>query len=159
MEEGCTDSPGSSRSSSASTARRSSSKKTGSFMGEREFAVCVIGRRSRLVFAFASKGFGKHFSIGLLQQDFHAPLGFLELLLAFVRQSYAFFKQLHRFVQRKLRALEFPHHFLKPRERTLKIRLLLRFRFFLSRLVHAIPCHAGKGILPENPFSRAYFWQ
>src|SRR5215470_2897130 len=159
IEEGCTPSPGSSRSSSASTARRSSSKNDGSFMGEGEFAVCFIGCRSRLEFTFAGKGFGDHLSIGLLQQDLYAPLGLLELFLALMRQSHALLKQLHRFVQRKLRALEFSHNFLKPRERALKIGPLLRFWFFRSRLVHAVPCHDGKGILPENSFLRAYFWQ
>src|SRR6202021_3503060 len=107
---GCTDSAGNSFSKCASTASRSSSKKVGSFIGLGENPVWAIGSRSRIALVFGLKRFGGHLAVRLLQQNFHAPLSLLKLLLAFSGQANAFLKQFNRLIQRELRAFEAPDH-------------------------------------------------
>src|SRR6266849_9523653 len=117
---------------------RSSSKNTGSFI---ELCGIPVSRNncwSRVALALGLEALRNHLSVSLLQQYLHEAFRLFQLLLALPRKLHAFLKQLHRLVQRKLRALQPPHHFLQPRQRTLKIWLLRRFWFFRYRLIHSV---------------------
>src|SRR5260370_28682295 len=84
MEVGRADCWGRRLSRAASTARRSSSKKAGSFIAaEVGWGMRVGPRSSFALFSrlfFGLEGLGGEFSIGLLQQNFDATFGFFELL-------------------------------------------------------------------------------
>src|SRR5215831_16673096 len=135
MEEGCADSAGSSRSKAASTASRSSSKKGESFIVKRKER--LAGRTaSRFALPLRIERLGRKLSVSFLEEDFHPPFRLFELFLAFPRERDALFKQLHRIIQRKLRAFQSPHDFFQPRKRALEVGLLGRFRLFGCRCVH-----------------------
>src|SRR5215472_17305667 len=104
MELGSAVSAGSSWSRAASTARRSSSKKGESFIVGWNPSGQPQSQTSQFGLPLGIKRFCDELSIRFLEQDFHAALGFFQLLLAFSRQAHAFLKKLHRIVQRKLRA-------------------------------------------------------
>src|SRR6266436_2366701 len=137
MEAGRRDSCGRRRSRAASTARRSSSKKAGSFIAAEVGWGMSVGARSSFVLFFWLEGFGGQFSVGFLQQDFDAAFGFFELLLALAGKRDAFLEQFHGFIQRKLRAFEAANHFFETREGFLKVGLLGRLRFFRRCRVHS----------------------
>src|ERR1700676_908474 len=115
IETGSVLSGGSKRSSAASTASRSCSKKSGRFIARArtEGEGCAT---SRFVLGFGFKRSGCEFSVGLLQQNFNTPFGFFQLFLALARKSHAFFKKLHRVVERELWALEAADYFFQTRE-------------------------------------------
>src|SRR5579859_612582 len=136
MEAGGVVSGGKSFCSAASTACKSSSKNAGSFIVWKRDEGIAVGA-SRFV-AFRIERFGGKFAVGFFEQNFHLAFGFFELLLAFTRKRDAFFKQLHGFVERKLRAFEFADDFLEPCQRALEFRLFRRFRFFRCWIVHAV---------------------
>src|SRR2546429_9046770 len=98
MEAGCAVASGISRSKAASTITRPSSKNGGSFIaaGNGRAAGCCGASRFRL--ALGIEGLGGQLTIGLLQEDFHAPFRLFQLLLALARECHAFFEQLHRVV-------------------------------------------------------------
>src|SRR6516165_4071303 len=102
MEDGCRDSAGNKRSSSASTAKRSSSKKRGSFIGSRRFSDRSIEGSSRFVFALRFERLSDYFSVRFLQQNLYSSFRFFQLLLAFARKANAFFEQLQGFIERQL---------------------------------------------------------
>src|SRR5205807_653367 len=132
MEVGGVFSAGRSFSRAASTARRSCSKKEGSFIvGGRPSDDAAPYGTSRFRLPFGIKRFRRQFAVGLFEKNFHAAFRLFELLLAFPRTRDAFLEKFHGVVQRKLRALQTTHDFLQPRERALEVRLLWRFRSFL----------------------------
>src|SRR5580658_5427358 len=163
MDGGWAVSAGMRRSREASTAMRSSSKKAGRFIGGGEklqVASCKLkaseearayslqptakrqglGRRSegrpivsRLGLAFGFERFGGEFAVGFFEKDLDAAFGLFELLLAFARESYAFFEELHGIVERKLGAFEVADDFLETGEGTLEIGLLGWFGLFGGR--------------------------
>src|SRR5438132_9116269 len=133
MDEGCAVAAGRSFSRAASTARRFSSKNEGSFIARGNWRATSGQSASRFGLPLRIERLGGELAVGFLEENFHSPLGLFELLLAFSRKRDAFFEQLHGVVQRKLRTLEAADDFLEAGERTLKIRLLLRFRFLGSR--------------------------
>src|SRR5579864_3331460 len=116
METGGVSSNGSKRSSSASTAMRSSSKKEGSFIAAETGCAMRLAPGSRFVLFFRLEGLSRQFSIRLLQQNLHAPFRFFQLPLELARELHAFFEQFHGFVQCELRALQPAHHFFEARE-------------------------------------------
>src|SRR5437588_145120 len=137
MEVGGVFSAGRSFSRAASTARRSCSKKEGSFIvGGRPSDDAAPYGTSRFRLPFGIKRFRRQFAVGLFEKNFHAAFRLFELLLAFPRKRDAFLEKFHGVVQRKLRALQTTHDFLQPRERALEVRLLRRFRFFLCGCIH-----------------------
>src|SRR6202521_5578557 len=138
MEGGGVSSAGSRRSSEASTARRSSSKKWGRFIVGVERGEVATG--SRFALAFRVKRFGGEFAIGFFQENFDAALGFLQLFLAFAGEHDAFFEKFHGIIERDLRTLEPADDFFQAREGTLKIGLFRRFRVLGGRGVHAFAC-------------------
>src|SRR5579864_6959594 len=151
MEGGRVPSAGNKRSNAASTASRSSSKKEGEFIageGRADWG-CVmrIPPRSRFGLFFRLEGLRRELSVGLLQQNLHAPLCLLQLLLALARELYSFFEQFHGFVQGELRAFETAHNFLEPGEGLLEIGLLQRLSLFHRNRIHAINL-PGKSNLP-----------
>src|SRR5437016_9100211 len=123
MEEGGAVSAGRRRPRAASTVRRSSSKNAGSFIsaGNGRAAGCLGASRFSLPLGIERLG-GK-LAIGLLQEDFHSPLRLFQLLLARARERHALLEQLHRIVQRELRAFQAADDFLKAGKRALKIGL------------------------------------
>ena len=133
MDAGCADAAGMSRSRVASTVTRFSSKNRGSFIARGNWRAAGGGGASRFGLPLRIERLGGGLAVGFLEENFHSPLGLFELLLAFSRKRDALFEQLHGVVQRKLRTLEAADDFLEAGERTLKIRLLLRFRFLGSR--------------------------
>src|SRR5256885_15777373 len=105
MEAGCSFSLGSSRCSAASTNCKSSSKNDGRFIARTasialQYFLSSSTRRSRLTLALRFERLRHHFSVRLLQQNFHFAFCFFQLFLALPRQRHAFFEQFHRFVQR-----------------------------------------------------------
>jgi hypothetical protein len=88
---------------------------------------------SRLALPLRVKRLGGELAIGFLEEDFYAAFRFFQLFLTFTRQRYAFFKQLHGVVQRKLRAFQAADDFFQARKGTLEIWLLRWLRFFGSR--------------------------
>src|ERR1700675_1616677 len=136
IETGSVVSAGSKRSSAASTASRSCSKKSGRFIARalKQAGGCA---NSRFVLGFGFKWFGREFSIGLLQQNLNTAFGFFQLFLALARKSHAFLKKKHGLVERELRALEAANHFFQTREGALEIWFLRCFWFFRCRRIHA----------------------
>src|ERR1700681_2181509 len=116
MDTGSVVSAGSKRSSAASTASRSCSKKSGRFIARalKKAGGCAI---SRFVLVFGFKWLRRQFSVGLLQQNFNTPFGFFQLFLALARKSHAFLKKLHGVVERELGTLEAANYFFQARER------------------------------------------
>src|SRR5258708_1356607 len=127
MEGGGVDSPGSRRSSEASTSRRSSSKNGGSFIAAAEWREGRVAKGSRLALAFGIERLSGKLAIGFFQENFNPALGFLDLFLAFAREGFSLFEELHGVVERDLRTLEAADDFFEAREGTLKIGLLRRF--------------------------------
>src|ERR1700723_451088 len=70
-------------------------------------------------------------AVCFFQEDFHAPFGFFELLLAFARKLHALLEKLHRLVERKVRAFQSLHDFFQPKQGPLEVTFSLR----VSRLV------------------------
>src|ERR1700726_468983 len=110
IDTGFAVSAGSKRSSAASTASRSCSKKSGRFIAR---ALKPTGGYaiSRFGLGFRYKRFGRQLSVRFLQQNFNTPFGFFQLFLALARNSHAFFKKLHGVVMIELRALLKANHF------------------------------------------------
>src|SRR5712692_4114111 len=133
MEAGCAVAAGSRRSRAASTARRPSSKNGGSFIVEGNWIAKSCRCTSRFGLPLGIERLSGKLAIGFLQENFYSPLCLFQLLLALARESDALFEQFHRVVQRELRAFQPAHDFLKPGERTLKIRFLRRLGFLGSR--------------------------
>src|SRR5262245_30748045 len=146
IEAGRGVSAGSSSSSAASISRRSSSKNAGSFMRRLGLSAGTWAGRSAPVqassgffFAIRLKRLGGHFPIGLLQQNFDAAFGLLELFLALAGQLDALFEELHRFVEREVGVLELLHYLFESGQRALEVRLLRRFALLAWRRVHSKP--------------------
>src|ERR1700722_3525753 len=153
-EVGAVSALGSNRSSPASITWRSASKKSGSVTGGiiQSVGCCGISARTRASTSrfrpspggggplrsliLGRKRFGHYFSVGLLQQNFHAPFRFFQLFLAFLRKFHALFEQLHRVVQREVRVLEPLHHFFQPPQRSLEIAFLRRLWHFIYSRIH-----------------------
>src|SRR5260370_42126710 len=110
MEVGRADSCGRRPSRAASTARRSSSKKAGSFIAaEVGWGMRVGPRSSFALFSrrfFGLEGLGGEVSIGPLQQNFDATFGFVEPALALAGERHPFLAQVHGLEERGLRALD-----------------------------------------------------
>src|SRR6202795_1275630 len=85
---------GSKRSSAASTARRSCSKKSGRFIAR---ALERAGGcwTSRFVLGFGFEWLGRQFSVGLLQKNLNAAFGFFQLFLTLTRKRYPLLTNLH----------------------------------------------------------------
>src|ERR1700693_1196321 len=130
IETGSVVSAGSKRSSAASTASRSCSKKSGRFIARalKQTEGCLT---SRFGLGFGFKRLGRELSVGFLQQNFNTPFGFFQLFLALARKSHALFKKLHGIVKRELRAFEAANHFFQACKGTLEI------WFFRCRRIHA----------------------
>src|ERR1700722_15375098 len=136
IDTGAVVSVGRKRSSAASTASRSCSKKSGRFIARALIGGggCAV---SRFGLGFGFKRLGCQFSVGFLQQNFNATFGLFQLLLAFARKSHAFFKQMHGLVERELRALQAANYLFQTREGTLKIGFLRSLCFFRYRRIHS----------------------
>src|SRR6267378_1706640 len=102
MEEGGAVSPGRSGSRAASTVRRSSSKNGGSFIAAGNWRAAGCRGASRFGLPLGIERLGGKLAIGFLQEDFHSPLRFFQLLLTLTGERNAFFEQLHRVVQSEL---------------------------------------------------------
>src|SRR6267142_5376596 len=122
MEFGWAASAGNSRSRAASTARRSSSKKGGRFIVAGNWRALGCREASRFALPLWVERLGSQLTIGLLEEDFHAPFRFFQLLLALAGEGDALFKEFHSVVERELRAFETAHNFLETCKRTFKIR-------------------------------------
>src|SRR5712664_2691864 len=133
MEEGGAVSAGRSRSRVASTIKRFSSKNGGSFIAAGNGRAAGCRGASRFGLPLGIERLGGKLAIGLLQEDFHSPLRLFELLLALVGERDALLEQLHRVVQRELRAFQAANDFLQAGKRALKIGFFRRFGFFGSR--------------------------
>src|SRR5882762_3501536 len=132
MEDGGADSEGSSRSMAASTERRSSSKKAGSFIAAENSRVGDSAAASRFTLTFRIKRLRRKLAVGFLEEDFYAAFRLFQLLLAFSRECHTFLEELHGVIQGKLRAFQTSNDFFEAGERTLEIRLLWRFGFLSS---------------------------
>src|SRR6267143_485241 len=132
MEDGCADSAGSIRSMTASTERRSSSKKAGSFIAAKNSRVGDSAAASRFTLAFRIKRLRRKLAVGFLEEDFYAAFRLFQLFLAFSRECHTFLEKLHGVIQGKLRALQTSNDFFEASERTLEIGLLRRFGFLSS---------------------------
>src|SRR3981189_886132 len=117
MEKGCAVSAGRSRSRAASTDRRSSSKNGGSFIAAGNWRAAGCPGASRFGLPLGIERLGGKLAIGFLQEDFHSPLRFFQLLLTLTGERNAFFEQLHLVVQRELRDRHAAGHFLAPAKR------------------------------------------
>src|SRR6266404_3681648 len=133
MDDGGADSTGISRSRAASTERRSSSKKAGSFIAAENSRTGDSAAASRFTFTFGIKRLGGKLAVGFLEQDFHATLRLFQLFLAFAGERHTFLEKFHGVIQGKLRALQATDDFLQSRKGTLEIRLLGCFRLFGCR--------------------------
>src|SRR5215469_53611 len=153
MEGGCADSAGSSRSRAASTARRSSSKKAGSFIVGRREPGAGAKQASRLRLAVRIKGLGHYLAVSLFEKDLDSALGLFELLLTLALERNAFFKKLHGIVEGELRTFQAAHHFFESRKRALEIGLLWRLGPFWNGCVHALT------YAEPMPSSCVHFWQ
>src|SRR6266850_5853036 len=103
MEDGWADSAGSIRSMTASTERRSSSKKAGSFIAAENSRV-DSAVASRFTLTFRIKRLRRKLAVGFLEEDFYAAFRLFQLLLAFSRECHTFLEELHGVIQGKLRA-------------------------------------------------------
>src|SRR5437660_12344450 len=119
--------------SAASTVKRFSSKKGGSFIAAWNWRAAGRPSASRFGLQLGIERLCGKLAIGFLEQDFHASLRLFELFLTFTGVCNALFKQLHCVVQRKLRTFQAADDLLKAGERAFKIRLFLRFGFLGSR--------------------------
>src|SRR6266852_6195123 len=94
MEAGRVDAGGRKCSSAASTARRSSSKNSGSFIAAEVGCAMQLGRCSRLIFFFrlffGLERLSDQFAVGLLQQNLDTAFRFFELPLTLSRKLDAF---------------------------------------------------------------------
>src|SRR6267378_4053077 len=133
MDDGGADSAGSSRSRAASTERRSSSKKAGSFIAAENSRTGDSAAASRFTLTFRIKRFGGKLAVGFLEKNFHAAFRLFQLFLAFAGKRHTFLEKLHGVIQGKLRALQALDDFLQSRQGTLEIRLLGCFWFFGCR--------------------------
>src|SRR5882672_5828243 len=133
MDDGGADSAGISRTSAASTERRSSSKKAGSFIATENSRTGDSAAASRFTLTFGIKRFGSKLAVGFFDQDFHAAFRFFQLFLAFAREGHTFLEKLHGVIQGKLRAFQAADDFLQTRKGTLEIRLLGCFRLLGCR--------------------------
>src|SRR5712664_3298367 len=133
MDDGGADSEGSSRSMAASTERRSSSKKAGSFIAAENWRIGDSAPASRFTLTFGIKRFSAKLAVSFFEKDFHAAFRLFQLFLAFARERHTFLEKLHGVIQGKLRALQAADDFLQSRQGTLKIRLLGCFWFFGCR--------------------------
>src|SRR6266436_5300139 len=133
MDGGGADSAGSSRSRAASTERRSSSKKAGSFIAAENSRIRDSAAASRFTLTFGIKRFSGKLAVGFLEKDFHAPFRLFQLFLTFARERHTFLEKLHGVIQGKLRALQAADDFFQSRKGTLEIRLLGCFRLFWRR--------------------------
>jgi hypothetical protein len=133
MDGGSADEEGMRRSSEASTAMRSSSKKIGRFIVTGGWRKRRETPGSRFALAFRVEGLGGNFAVGFFEEDFDAAFGLFELLLALAGKSDAFFEELHGIVERELGRLEAADDFLEASEGTLEIGLLGRFGLFGGR--------------------------
>src|SRR6267378_1176258 len=133
MEEGCKDSAGKSRSRAASTDRRSSSKNGGSFIAAGNWRAAGYRGTSRFGLPLGIERLGDKLAIGFLKKDFHPSLRLFQLLLTLTGERDPFFEQLHRVVQRELRALQPADDFLQAGKRALKIGFFRWFGFFGRR--------------------------
>jgi hypothetical protein len=91
------------------------------------------GSASRFGLPLGIEGLGSKLAIGFLQENFYAPLGLFQLLLALAREGDTLFEELHGVIQRKLRTLQAADDFLETGEGALKIGLLGWFWFLGSR--------------------------
>src|ERR1700674_2657947 len=133
MDEGGADSAGSNCSRAASTERRSSSKKAGSFIAAENSRTGDSAVASRFTLTFGIKRFGGKLGVRFLEKDFHAAFRLLQLFLAFARERHTFLEKLHGVIQGKFRALQAADDLLQSRKGTLEIRLLGCFRLFWCR--------------------------
>jgi hypothetical protein len=85
---------------------------------------------------FGVERFGYYFAVGFSEEDFYFTFGFFKLFLTLGGKGYAFLKEFHRVVERKLRTLELADDFFEAREGALEIGLLGRIGFVGSRCVH-----------------------
>jgi len=85
---------------------------------------------------FGVERFGYYLAVGFSEEDFYFTFGFFKLFLTLGGKGYAFFKQFHGVVERKLRTLELADDFFEAREGALEIRLLGRIGFLGSGCVH-----------------------
>src|ERR1700686_4152157 len=132
MEEGCKDSAGRSRSRAASRGRGASSKNGGSFVAAGNWRAAGCPCASPFGPPLGIERLGGKVAIGFLKEDFHSPLRLFQLLLTLTGERDAFFEQLHRIVQRELRALQAADDFLQAGKRALKIGFFRWFGFFGS---------------------------
>src|SRR6266849_1031078 len=130
MDDGGADSAGSSRSRAASTERRSSSKRAGSFIAAENSRTGDSAAASRFTFTFGIKRFCGKLAVGFLEKDFHAAFRFFQLFLAFAREGHTFLEKLHSVIEGKLRALQAADDFLQSCKGTFEIRFLGCFRLF-----------------------------
>src|SRR5438132_497194 len=100
MEEGWVVAAGRTFSRAASTTARFSSKNAGSFIFRGNWRAADGRRASRFGLPLGIERLGGKLAIGFLEEDFHAPLGLFELLLALPRERDALFEQFHGVVQR-----------------------------------------------------------
>jgi hypothetical protein len=112
MDEGGADSVGRSRSMAASTERRSSSKKAGSFIAAQNSHAGDSAVASRFTLTFGIKRFRRKLAVSLLEEDFDTAFRLFQLSLAFSRESHAFLEEFHGIIQGKLRALQAADDFL-----------------------------------------------
>src|ERR1700694_1622418 len=137
MEDGCEDSAGRSRSRAASTVRRSSSKNGGSIIAAGYWRAAGCPGASRFGLPLGIERLGGKPAIGFLKKDLHSPLRLLQLFLTLTGEGDAFFEQLHRVVQRELRALQAADDFLQAGKGALKIGLFRWVGFFGQLGIHA----------------------
>src|SRR6267378_980639 len=133
MDDGGADSTGINCPRAASTERRSSSKKAGSFIAAENSRTGDSAAASRFTLTFGIKRFGSKLAVGFFEQDFHAAFRFFQLFLAFAREGHTFLEKLHGVIQGKLRALQAADDFLQSCQGTLEIRFLRCFRLFGCR--------------------------
>src|SRR5262249_54144853 len=96
------------------------------------------GRRSLAVLSFGVERLGDEFAVGFSEQDFYAPFGVFELLLALPREDDAFFEQFHGVVEGKLRTFQAADDFFETGERFFEVRLLRRLGLLDGIGIHAI---------------------
>src|SRR6266481_1468884 len=153
MEEGGAVSAGRSRSRAASTVRRFSSKNGGSFIAAGNWRAAGCRGASRFGLPLGIERLGGKLAIGFLQEDFHPSLRFFQLLLTLTGERNALLEQLHRVVQRELRALQAANDFLQAGKRALKIGFFLQFRFLSSRCIHAIGPYPLVAPIPDSAYT------
>src|SRR5260370_34540862 len=106
-------SEGNSRSRAASKARRSSSKKGGRFIVAGNWRALGCREASRFALPLWVERLGSQLTIGLLEEDFHAPLSFFQFLLALPGEGEALVKEFHGVVVREVGAFQTANNFLE----------------------------------------------